>query len=339
MRVYYHLSRYISHRLSGLDYIDCLRLLGHEVLLDPSRADAADMAVLHDAPERYPSILEQIPALRNKRLAAFCVWENEVLPKAYVEPLQAVQEVWTPSRFSRQSMLARFPHAKLLPHVARRVSPSEGDLRFARETLKKQPGEFIFFSVIDAVNPRKNARGLLSAFARLRALSGPSVRLVLKQYRAYIDYSSLPGVSSIEGDLSEGQMAALHVLSDAYVSAHHAEGWGLGLSQAMAYGKPVIATGYSGNMDYMDEENSLPVRHSMVPVSQEMADRIPLFTTDMLWAAPDEDHFVSCMLRAAGGRLPTKLRANAALICERFGKESVCRILRELLECSDSSIL
>lgn len=332
MRIYYFVSHYISHRHSGLDYIDCLRRLGHEIILEPDRADDADLVILHEAPERYPSILEHAPGLRNRPIIAICVWENEILPGEYITPLRLVDEIWTPSRFSRQSMLPHFPNTKLLPHLVRRIAPSARDLEFARGLLDKAAGGRIFFSIVDAINPRKNVQWLLKAFFRLTAQCDIPIRLALKQYRVSMDFSSLPGVINIEGDLSEGQMAALHVLSDAYVSAHHSEGWGLGLSQAMAYGKPVIATGYSGNMDYMDGQNSFPIRYAMVPVSEEMAARIPLFTTGMRWAEPDEDDFVAAMLRVAKGGVPAELPERASLIRERFGTEAICGILKHLLE-------
>ena len=51
-------------------------------------------------------------------------------------------------------------------------------------------------------------------------------------------------------------MAALFARADCYVSLHRAEGFGLTLAEAMALGKPVIATGFSGNTDFMTPANS-----------------------------------------------------------------------------------
>jgi glycosyltransferase involved in cell wall biosynthesis len=127
-------------------------------------------------------------------------------------------------------------------------------------------------------------------------------------------------------------MAALHIEADAYVSAHHAEGWGLGLSAAMAYGKPVIATGYSGNMDFMDAGNSFPIPYTMVPVSEAMCERLPLFSGDMRWAEIDQEALVKTMHQVAKGDIPPELSSNAARITRRFGREQVVERLRELLE-------
>lgn len=331
MRIFYHLSHYISHRTSGLAYASCLRSLGHVVSHTPDDIPSSSLAVLHDDPLNYAGLFARYPALATVKTAACCVWENELLPAAYADALRLAGAIWTPSGFSRQSMAALFPHTRLLPHVVRRVPVSSEDMAFARAVFAPAGDGCRFFSIVDSINPRKNVGALLAAFRAAAKRSGRPMTLLLKQYRCSFDYSGIPGVISLDGDLSFGRMAALHIASDAYVSAHHAEGWGLGLSEAMAYGKLVIATGYSGNMEYMDAENSLPVPFRMVPVSAEMCERLPLCTPAMQWADIDLEALTAAMLRVAQGRVPPGLARNAAAITRRFGPEQIAERLRELL--------
>jgi glycosyltransferase involved in cell wall biosynthesis len=68
-----------------------------------------------------------------------------------------------------------------------------------------------------------------------------------------------------------------------YISLHRSEGYGLTLAEAMALGKPVIATGYSGNMDFMNSENSILVPYDLVSVGD---DAFP-YSKDARWAQPD----------------------------------------------------
>ncbi|MDL2307925.1 glycosyltransferase, partial [Desulfovibrio sp. OttesenSCG-928-C06] len=203
--------------------------------------------------------------------------------------------------------------------------------RSASGSAAQRNAPFVFLSVVDAINPRKNLRGLLTAYGLLRKMTARPVHLLLKQYRLDMDFSGIEGVSSITGDLSEGRMAALYGSCDAYVSAHHSEGWGLGLSSAMAFGKPVIATGYSGNMQFMNNANSLPVPYSLVPVSQEMCKMVPLFTSEMRWAEPDLAAMAGLMRRAAEGRLDPGLPGQAAAIVRSFGFAGIMKRLEELL--------
>ena len=67
----------------------------------------------------------------------------------------------------------------------------------------------------------------------------------------------------IEDDLPRDDMHALISLCDVYVSLHRSEGFGLGMAEAMYLGRPVIATAYSGNMDFTTETNSCLVGYRL----------------------------------------------------------------------------
>jgi glycosyltransferase involved in cell wall biosynthesis len=185
---------------------------------------------------------------------------------------------------------------------------------------------------MDGLNPRKNLTGLLAAFSLLRRKTSRPVRLVVKQYRAALPLEEYPDVINIPDMLDDGRMAALYALSDAYVSPHRAEGWGLSLSSAMALGKTVIATGYSGNLEFMNPKNSLLLPYQLVHITQEAAAAFPLFRQEMRWAEPDLPAMVQAMLLVAEKKVPTGLNQEAALIAEHFGQERICRRLKELLE-------
>jgi len=63
-------------------------------------------------------------------------------------------------------------------------------------------------------------------------------------------------------DEHEALMARSHVL----ISPHRAEGFGLNLAEAMACGKAVIATGWSGNLEFMNAQNSILLPYKLEPV-------------------------------------------------------------------------
>lgn len=332
MRIYYHLSRYISHRQSGLEFIKCLRSLKHEVVTAEADIPSVDLAILHDDPMSYPDIFQKHPELYDKRTIAYAVWESTRLPNAFVEPLGLVDAIWTCSHFCKNAFDEHFHDVSVVPHVVTRISPSSEDIAFAREVTQAHDGAFLFLAVVDSINPRKNVTGLISLFSKARAALSLPVRLVLKQYRAFIDFSEIPGVVSLTEELSPGRMAALYAVTDAYLSPHHCEGWGLSLSTSMAYGKPVIATGYSGNMEYMSPENSFPIPYTLEPVSPLMCERLPLFTRDMEWARVDEGVFESSMRKVALGKTPPHLSERATEITRHFSRKAVSEIMQNLLE-------
>jgi glycosyltransferase involved in cell wall biosynthesis len=66
--------------------------------------------------------------------------------------------------------------------------------------------------------------------------------------------------------LSDAEMKSLVGLVDCFISLHRSEGFGFGLTEAMALGKPVIATAYSGNMDYCTDDTAILIPHELIPL-------------------------------------------------------------------------
>ena len=101
----------------------------------------------------------------------------------------------------------------------------------------------------------------------------------------------------IEGMLPEADMAGLMAAADIVISLHRSEGFGLVPAQAMALGKPVIATAWSGNLDFMNKNNSALVSYSLVPVR----DPEGVFDADgQMWADASIDEAADWLQRLAG---------------------------------------
>ena len=93
------------------------------------------------------------------------------------------------------------------------------------------------------------------------------------------------------GHLTKSKVNALIYNCDCYVSLHRAEGFGLTMAEAMFYGKPVIATGYSSNTDFMNVGNSFLVKYELVTTTEEY---FP-YPKGSIWAEPDIDCAASLM--------------------------------------------
>ena len=94
-----------------------------------------------------------------------------------------------------------------------------------------------------------------------------------------------------DGYVSADEKNALLAACDCYVSLHRAEGLGLTLAEAMALGKPVIATGYSGNRHFMTDENSFLVDYRLTNASGDCGPYPP----GARWAEPDLNHAAQLM--------------------------------------------
>lgn len=332
MEIYYYLSDYISHRRAGLAYMACLRQLGHRLVDDPRECQ---LVILHESPRFYPAFFRTFPRSSGTRYVGYAVWETSQLPESYRQGLALVDEIWTCSGFSRQAFAPHIP-CHVLPHVVERPRVSPADLQWMARRLgmesKGKERSTYFYTIVDSVNPRKDLRTLLTAFAAAFPGEEQRVRLVVKQYRKSCDLSAFKHVVDIPEGLSDGQMAALHASCDIYVSAHHTEAWGLPLSEAMSFGKAVIATGWSGNMEFMDAQNSFPVRYSLGNVSEEMCRSLPMFfSPDMIWANVDTVDLIRTLRQVRRQVFSTAWRESVCASMERFGPEAIARRIQTLL--------
>ena len=334
MNIHYYLSDYISHRRAGEAYIACLRNLGHTLVPDPEQSD---LVIIHEAPHFYPAIMAKMPRRPGRKFVGYGVWETPQLPARFIEGVGLMDAVWTCSEFSRQAFA---PHVKtfLLPHVVERAKVSSADMAWAMERLgitekQREAREYCYFyTIVDTVNPRKDIKTMLSAFAAAFPRPEDKVRLVVKQYRAPRSFAEFPYVIDIPEDLPDGRIAALHAVGDAYISTHHAEAWGLPLTEALSFGTPVIATGYSGNMEYMKPDNSFPVPYTVVPVPEAMCLALPeLFTPDMTWADIDASALVRVLRKVRQHPVSRDFRARAAASMREFSPAAISERITVLL--------
>jgi glycosyltransferase involved in cell wall biosynthesis len=92
-----------------------------------------------------------------------------------------------------------------------------------------------------------------------------------------------PTIQTLNQTLNRDEYNGLIKSCDALVSLHRAEGFGLTMFEAISVGKPVIATDFSGNRDFMHVGNSFPVPFSMI----EVFDSNPIYQSGNFWADPD----------------------------------------------------
>jgi glycosyltransferase involved in cell wall biosynthesis len=164
------------------------------------------------------------------------------------------------------------------------------------------PGDkFLFGFVFDYLSlaERKNPMGLVKAFRQafedredallviktINAEHAPEKAALLKELAKGCN------VRFIDGHISRHEMTALIASFDSFVSLHRSEGFGIGMAQAMYLGKPVIATGYSGNMDFMNHNNSYLVRYRLAELEQDNGP----YEKGNVWADPDLDHAAELM--------------------------------------------
>src|SRR5262249_23746268 len=106
-----------------------------------------------------------------------------------------------------------------------------------------------------------------------------------------IEAATREEVILVDRVLSRAETLMLMNSADCYVSLHRSEGVGLTLAEAMLLGKPVIATAYSGNLDFMNRGNSLLVDYRRTRLEE---DAWP-YPKGSVWAEPSIEHAAELM--------------------------------------------
>src|SRR6516165_8562777 len=124
-------------------------------------------------------------------------------------------------------------------------------------------------------------------------------------------------------------MLDLVAACDVYVSLHRSEGLGLSIAEAMAQGKPVIATNWSGNTDFMTPTTSFPVGYELV----ELTEDVGAYRAGQLWAEPSVDDAARLMRLVYDDRALAHARGQAARrhIEERYSEARVGERMRQRL--------
>ena len=139
----------------------------------------------------------------------------------------------------------------------------------------------------------------------------------------------MPHVIFIDEFFTRQQTWDLQACCDILISLHRAEGFGLAPAEMMFLGKPVIATGWSANTDFMTTDNSFPVRYQLRPLAQAVG----VYPAGQLWAEADTDHAAWCLTRLLDDpvlRRETGVRA-AADIRRQLSPEAVGALVRQRL--------
>ncbi len=240
-------------------------------------------------------------------------WELEDFPAAMHDGFSLVDEVWTPSEFATRAIAAHSPvPVKTIPVPVPDPGPPDRPARAAGE-----PVRFLYLFDFNSTAGRKNPWGAVIAFQR--AFPGrEDVRLVIKGTNGHLNTGAVERLLQAIGDdervelredyLTVAELDALYAGTDAYVSLHRSEGFGLTVAEAMVRGVPVIATDYSGTTEFFGAEAGWPVPYDLVDVGPGW----PPYHAEGRWADPDLDAAAAAMRAVADDPAEARRRGEAA---------------------------
>lgn len=272
-------------------------------------------------------------------------WELPHFPESWYNRFAYYDEIWVGTSFIASALapIAPVPVVRIPPAVAARA----GSAARGRALLGADERSFVFLFIFDVHShlARKNPQAVVAAFRRAFPHER-HVRLVLKSVNAAADadgYAALraaaddPRIALHDGYWSARDMDDLVAACDAYVSLHRSEGTGLTIAEAMAAGKPVLATDWSGNTDFADASNSYPVAYALRAVARTVGP----YRAGETWAEPDVEHAAALMREVVTDPVTAARRGAAARerMQREYSADAVAALVRSRLDVIGSRAL
>lgn len=243
-------------------------------VLPPSLPAAAPL-LIHANPPLLPLALRALPAgmIGQRMVIGYWAWELTKPSPLWERGKNFVHRVWTLSDFSAEGLAPLGVPVRAVPLPLALSPPRPSALTRADFGLPAEAVVTLASFNLASSHARKNPEAAIAAHRE--AFGGREDRiLVLKvtnpdHFRR--DMASLaaladgPNIRILTETLSTADTHALTLACDIVLSLHRSEGFGLVAAEAMLLGKPVVATGWSGNLEFMDAESAALVAYKLVP--------------------------------------------------------------------------
>lgn len=219
---------------------------------------------------------------------AYPFWELEKIPTRYIAYLQRFDQVWAPSTFIYNTLVAQG-----LDRVALVKQPVRVPDFAPQGTTPDGKLKCLFFFDFDSFAARKNPEAVIHAFQQAFK-NQHDVSLTVKT-RGVCDLgrrhwlagqaANDPRIAIVDETLTRSQMAQMMADHDVFISLHRSEGLGLGCAEALAAGKIVVATDYGGSTDFVTHDTAFPVAWTPIAVEKGQYPH----SKDATWANPSVD--------------------------------------------------
>ncbi|QDC38071.1 glycosyltransferase [Sphingobium fuliginis] len=285
-------------------------------------AGRPDIAIVHLNPDSWHLLSnEQREIIRSaKQRIGYWVWETDILPPAWKHDLHSVDRIWAPSHYCADVFASdvQVP-VDVVPHPVRIPAEIMSDRESILKRMGVDPSQRVILYIFDGASylVRKNPEALIRAFA-LSGLGDRGWTLLLKVKHLYDRpeagkalaalANATPGTKLADISLAADDVTSLLAASDIYASPHCSEGFGLTVAEAMAVGKPVVATDFGGTRDFLASDCGYPVLATHWTLGEDHGH----YLKGHSWAKVDEEALAAALVQAAEAVASGDLRVGAA---------------------------
>ena len=271
---------------------------------------------------------------KNRYNIAFWLWELEEFPKEHIESIKFVDEIWTPSEFTSNSIrkVTNKPVHTIPYYVTAQADPDCG-----RSYFNLPEDKFLYLIMFDSNSTmlRKNPMAAVNAYKRAFDKNNQDVGLVIKVNNANkenlaVIQNALEGYQNIfyiTETLEKSKVNSLIQAVDVFVSLHRAEGFGLVMAEAMLLKTACIATNWSSNTEFMDSGTACMVPYSKIQINESEG----CYPKGSIWADPDVEATANYMkwLKENPNEYRTMVDKAYKHVSEILGKEHVVPMMEE----------
>lgn len=259
----------------------------------------------------------------------YWAWELSKCPSEFDLAFDMVDEVWAISEFVAESFRQRSPVPVI--YMPQPVTLSPLKKSYTRQYFGLPKKRFLFLFTFDSASfiDRKNPIAAVRAFKLAFPSGNEKVHFLFKTmnvpsadplWDAFVKEAQTDERITIMAEkLDRDDVLGLYEISDAFVSLHRSEGFGRCLAEAMLFGKPVVATNYSGSREIANESSACVVNYTLIPVPENSYP----FSTDQVWAEPDLEHAAELMRQLVVDETyrTDKAKAGKQHVLENFNEE------------------
>ncbi|APH06596.1 glycosyltransferase [Bacillus weihaiensis] len=251
------------------------------------------------------------------------MFETDRIPQEWVKKLNELSEIWVPSKFNIET----FHHSGVDRNKLQIMPGAIDEAKFNRHHVKPYSiptsRTFTFLSVFDW-SIRKGWDILLKSYIesftdeddvtlviKLSRINEPTAKVeqLINEIKQESNCKNPPHILLIDKEMTEDEIIQLYCACDVFVLPTRGEGWGRPFMEAMALEIPVIATNWSGHLEFMNETNSYLIEvEKLIPVPSSM----PPHFLNHLWAQPSLEHLKVLMKKVVKDPIAAKQTAKKA---------------------------
>ncbi len=260
----------------------------------------ADVMIIHDPPDNWEKLFKEYRFAGVKKVIGYTVWETEFLPDNWVACMNTdfIDEIWCPSTYNQEVFKKSgvVKNIRVVPHVWMGkilpiVEKSQNCVFYNISEYIERKGVYeLLVSFCEEFKREDRVELILKTHYRYHS-SLQSRNFILTQYKDIIEkYPNFPKIKLMLDHLTEEEILEIHSYGDCYYAPCKSEGFGLPIYDAYNYGNNVIATGYSGYIDFLGKRNKWLIDYRLGKVENLEEFSEAYSGAKQQWAIPDMEH-------------------------------------------------